>query len=96
MHYHLVSDGICYQTLDTTSGLIAQKVSKTPTAKNSAIALAARKDFLGGYLFHNGPGPKEMLCGKALEDVMDKFEILRMPNVQNMISSFRSGPRGGH
>jgi hypothetical protein len=38
-------------------------VSKTPTAKNSAIAMAASKEFLDKYLIHNGPGPKEMLRG---------------------------------
>jgi hypothetical protein len=40
MHNHLVFDGICRQTLDTIFGLIAQEISKTPTAKNFAIALA--------------------------------------------------------
>jgi hypothetical protein len=33
MHNHSISDGICRETLDTISGLIAQEVSKTPTAK---------------------------------------------------------------
>jgi hypothetical protein len=51
-------------------------VSKIPTAKISTIAFAASKEFLDGYLNHNGLGPKEMLWGKALEDVLDKFEIL--------------------
>jgi hypothetical protein len=70
-------------------------VSKTPTTKNSAIVLAASKEFLDGYLFHYGPGPKEVLCGKVLEDVLDKFEILSLPNMRNMISSFRSCCKGG-
>jgi hypothetical protein len=41
IHNHPVSDGICRETLDTISGLIAQEVSKTPTTKNSTIAMAA-------------------------------------------------------
>jgi hypothetical protein len=56
MHNHPVSDGIYRETLDTISDLIAQEVSKTPTAKNSAIAMAASKEFIG-------LGPKKMLRG---------------------------------
>jgi hypothetical protein len=63
MHNHPISDGICRETLDTISGLIAQEVSKTPTAKNFAIAMAASKEFLDKYLIHNGSGPKKMLRG---------------------------------
>jgi hypothetical protein len=81
MHNHPVSDGICRETLDTISGLIAQEVSKTPTAKNSAIAMAASKEFLDKYLIHTGPGPKKMLRGQELEDVLDKFEHLNSPNL---------------
>jgi hypothetical protein len=74
MHNHPVSDGICRETLDTISGLIAQEVSKTPTAKNSAIPMAASKEFLDKYLIYTGPGPKKMLRGQELEDVLHKFE----------------------
>jgi hypothetical protein len=63
MHNHPVFDGICQETLNTTSGLIAQEVSKTPTTKNSAIAMAASKEFLDKYFIHNSPGPKKMLWG---------------------------------
>jgi hypothetical protein len=56
MYNHLVSDGFCQETLDTISGLIAQEVSKTPTAKSLAIAMAANKEFLDKYLIHSGPG----------------------------------------
>jgi hypothetical protein len=63
MHDHPIFDGICRKTLDTISSLIAQEVSKTPTAKNSAIAMAASKEFLDKYLIHSGPGPKKMLLG---------------------------------
>jgi hypothetical protein len=63
MHKHPVSYGICRETLDTISTLIAQEVSKTPTAKNSAIAMAASKEFFDKYLIHIGPRPKKMLRG---------------------------------
>jgi hypothetical protein len=93
MHNHPVSDGICRETLDAISGLIAQEVSKTPTAKNSAIA--ASKEFLDKYLIHSGPGPKKMLRGQELEDVLDKFEHLSSLNLRNTISLYRSGGRRG-
>jgi hypothetical protein len=51
MHKHPIFDGICQETLDTISGLIAQEVSKTPNAKNSAISMSASKEFLDKYLF---------------------------------------------
>jgi hypothetical protein len=70
-------------------------VSKTPTAKNSTIAMAASKEFLDKYLIHSSPGPKKMLRNKALEDVLDKFEHLSSPNLQNTISLFRSKGKGG-
>jgi hypothetical protein len=79
MHNHHVSYGICRETLDTISGLIAQEVPKTLTAKNSAIAMAASKDFLDKYLIHTSPGPKTMLRGEELKDVLDKFEHLSSP-----------------
>jgi hypothetical protein len=85
MHNHPVSDGICRETLDMISGLIAQEVSKTPTAKNSAIAMAASKEFLDKYLIHTDPRPKKMLRGQELEDVLDKFEHLSSPNLRNPI-----------
>jgi hypothetical protein len=66
-------------------------VSKTPTTKNFAITLTARKEFLDGYLIHSGPKSKEMLWDKALEDNLEKFEILSSSNVRNMITSLRSG-----
>jgi hypothetical protein len=97
MHNHPVSDGVCRETLDIISSLIAQEVSKTPTAKNSAIAMAASKEFLDKYLIHSGPGPKKMLRGQELEDVLDKFEHLSSPNLGNTTSLYRSsGKRGAH
>jgi hypothetical protein len=47
--------------------------------------MAASKEFLDKYLIHNGPGPKKMLWGKALEDVMDKVEHLSFQNLRNTI-----------
>jgi hypothetical protein len=86
MYNHPVSNGICQETFDTISGLIAQEVSKTPTAKNSTIAITASKEFLDKYLIYSGPRPKKMLQGQELEDILDKFEHQSSPNLWNMIS----------
>jgi len=70
-------------------------VSKTPTATNSAIALSTSKDFLTKYMFHHGEGEKVMLKGENMEEVMDCFQYLSSPSIQNIISSFHSNNRGG-
>jgi hypothetical protein len=85
MQNHPVFDGICQETLDAISGLIAQEVSMTPIAKNSTIAMATSKEFLDKYLIHSGPGSMKILQGKELEDVLDKFKILSFSNLWNTI-----------
>jgi hypothetical protein len=95
MHNHPISDGICRETLDTIFGLIAQKVSKTPTTKTSAIAMVASKEFLDKNLIHSDFRPKKMLWGQELKDILDKFEYLSSPNLRNTISLSRSGGMRG-
>jgi hypothetical protein len=59
--------------------------------------MAASKEFLNKYLIHTDPGPKKMLRGQELEDVLDKFEHLSSPNLRNTISLCRSsGKRGAY
>jgi hypothetical protein len=95
MYNHPVPDGVYRETLYTISGLISQEVSKTPNAKNSAIAMATSKEFLDKYLIHTSPGPKKMLQGQELEDVLNKFEHLSSPNLRNTISLYRSSSKRG-
>jgi hypothetical protein len=57
--------------------------------------MAASKEFLDKYLIYSGPGPKKMLWGQELEDVLDKFEHLSFPNLRNTISLYRSGGKKG-
>ena len=93
MQNHPISNGICREILDTISDLIVHEVSKTPTAKNSAIAMAASKEFLDKYLIHSGPGPKKILRGQEFVDVLDKFEHLSSPNLGNMILPSRGATK---
>ena len=95
VHAHPVADGQCRESLEAINGLITHAVARTPSAKTSAIALAASKEFLDIFRIHYGPGPKEILRGDVLENVMDKFHLLSSPNVRNMISSFWSNNKGG-
>jgi len=92
---HPVASGTCRESLEAITGLIAEEVSKIPSATNSAIVLAASKHFLDNHLIYNRDGPKEMLEGKSLKDVMDRFQILSSPNIRNTISSFRSTSKVG-
>ena len=95
MHNHPIFDGICQETLDTISGLIAQEVSKTPTAKNSTNAMATSKEFLDKYLIYSGPGPKKMLWGQELDNILDKFEHLSSLSLQNIIIISKNGGKQG-
>ena len=80
MHNHLVFYGICQKIHNIISSLIAQEVFKIPTAKNFVISMAASKDFLDKYSICSDLGPKKMLHGQELEDILDKFEHLSSPN----------------
>ena len=53
--------------------------------------MVASKELLDKYLIYSGLGSNKMIRGKALEDVIDKFEYLNCSNLQNTISLFRSG-----
>ena len=94
-HGHPVAKGVYRDSASDICALIADEVTKTPSATNSAIALAASKEFLLGYLFHDGIGSKQMLQGSELDEVMDRFQFLSSPSIRNVISSFRSNNRGG-
>ena len=49
-HVHLVSNGVCLDSLDLMYDCMAQEIAKTPNAKNSAIVMAASKKFLADWL----------------------------------------------
>jgi hypothetical protein len=66
MHNYPDTDGICQETLNTIFGLIANKVSKTSTTKNSAIALVASKEFLDSFFIHNESWTKADALGQGI------------------------------
>jgi hypothetical protein len=87
VHEHHVSNGTCRESLDMAYQCVANEVIKIPTAKNSAIVMAASKQFLADYLLKspsNGEG--HHLVGESLEVLMNKFSTLASPNFRNFVS----------
>ena len=93
-HVHLVSNGVCLDSLDLMYDCVAQEVAKTPNAKNSAIVMAASKKFLANWLLRPTPGQAH-LQGASLDSVMDKFSNLSSPNIRNFVSGCKRFVRGG-
>ena len=81
MHDHLVSTGVCHESLDMAFQCVAKEVSKTPTAKNSMILVVTSKQFLVDYILKSPlPREKNQLHSPSLEMVMDKFSTLAYKN----------------
>ena len=80
-HAHPVAKGMYRDSAFEICALIAEEVSKTPSATNSAIALLASKEFMSTYLFHSGEGNKKMLQGQELDEVIDRFQYLSSPSI---------------
>ena len=93
-HSHPVSQGTCQDSMDIVYDCVAKEVQKTPNAKNSAIIMAASKQYLADALIRPTPGGSH-LRGASLDAVMDQFETLTSPNVRNFVSGtkrfFRQG-----
>ena len=96
MHDHLVSNGICHESLVIAYQCVANKVLKTPTATNSTTVLGASKIFLADYLLKSPTvGEGHQLVGSSLEMVMDKFSLLASPNCCNFVSGSKRFVRSG-
>jgi hypothetical protein len=66
---------------------LQNEVLKTPTTKNSAIVMAASKQFLADYLLKSPTNVEgHHLVGSFLEVVMDKFSTLVSLNCRNFVS----------
>jgi hypothetical protein len=83
-------DGKCKKSVDETRRLIAEEVNPTPNAKIFAISLNVNKTFLITHLFDdNGDGLMDLLKGKQLEQIQNKFLKLNLPNVRNLVAFFK-------
>jgi hypothetical protein len=93
---HPVSIGVCCESLDMAYQCVANEVAKSPIAKNSAIVMAASKQFLADYILKSPfPGEKNHLHGASLEVVMDKFSTLASPNCRNFVAGSKRFIRSG-
>jgi hypothetical protein len=65
--------------------------------KTFMISLRANKYLLAKHLFNDNNGNNmELLKGKQLEHIQDKFIELNSPNVCNLVASFKHRPKGGY
>jgi hypothetical protein len=71
LHHHPVSHGVCRESKVEIHDLIGREVERTPTATNSAIALAASKEFLAKYLLRTGSDPNKVMDLESMKFVMD-------------------------
>jgi hypothetical protein len=77
--------------------LIIEEVDRTPDVKISAILLGASKTFLTMHLLNDsGNGIMELLNNKQLEQIQDKFSKLNLPNVRNLVATFKHRVRHGY
>ncbi len=76
---------MCNEALVKIKVLVEGQVSHTPDAKNFAIALNASKTFLAHIMAKN---LWKFLQSEKFDKVMDKFQPLCFPNIQNLIASF--------
>ena len=78
VHDHHVTNDTCRQSLDMAYECITNEVLKIPTAKDSAIVMAASKQFLADYLFKSSANVEDHhLVGLSLVVVMVKSALLR-------------------
>ena len=95
-HYHPISKGVDQSAMDIMHDCVAKEVQRTPKATNSAIIMAASKNFLSDYLICPA-SRSSTLEGASMDAVLDQFETLSSPNIRNLVSSckrFYSGGKG--
>ncbi len=90
VHKHHVADGKCRESMNEIIRLIIEEVDRTPDVKISVISLGASKTFLTMHLLDDsGNGIVELLNNKQLEQIQDKLSKLNLPNVCNLVATFK-------
>jgi len=78
------------EVVEQVKSLVKEEVFCTPWATQLAIALVVSRSFFFEHLLNkDGEGLVEVLKGKKLQQMMDKFITLFSPNVQNLVASFK-------
>jgi hypothetical protein len=88
--------GVDRKSLQKIMTLVQSKVFRTWFANNFVIILYATKMFLAKHLFNEDDDALvECLKGEKNYHVMDKVVLLCLPNIQNLITSFKHNLRIG-
>ncbi len=97
VHKHLIVDGKYRKFVDKIKRLIVAKVDCTLDVKTFAISLSANKTFLAKHLLDDSrDGTVEVFDNEQLEQIYDKFSKLSLPNICNLVASFKHCSRGGY
>ncbi len=76
--------------------MIVEEVDSALDANISLISLSASKTFLASYLLDDSRnGIVEFLKDEQLKHIQDKFCELNLPNVCNLVVSFKCHSGGG-
>ncbi len=68
-----------------------------PNAKTFTICLNTNKSFLAKYLFNDsGDDNLKLFNGNELDQIQEKFLVSNLPNVQNLVVSFKHHLGGGY
>ncbi len=87
-------EGRFKEVVEQVKSLIKEEVFCTPRVTTLVIVLATSKTFLLEHLLNKDrKGLVEVLKGEKLHQVMDKFIALFLPNVWNLVASFKHRPR---
>jgi hypothetical protein len=85
------------EIVDDSKKLIKEEVNWTPNTKIIAISLSTNESFLAKQLFNdNNDNSCEVFKGHHFENIQDKFIILSLQNVRNLIASFKQHSGGGY
>jgi hypothetical protein len=83
--------------VDESKKLKEEEVNQTHDVKIFAISLSTNKSFLAKHLFNDSCDDSyKVLKGHQLEEIQDKFIVLSLPNVHNLVTSFKHCPGGGY
>jgi len=90
VHKHPMVDGKCREFVNKTKRLITEEVNCMLDAKIFVISLSASKTFLATHLLdESGDDLVELLKGEQLEKIQSKFYKLSLPNIHNLVASFK-------
>jgi hypothetical protein len=93
-HDHPMVEGHYRENFKQIKSLVEHKVSWTPRATTSTIALVVNNLFFSKHLLNeDGEGLVEVLKGNKLHQMMDMFIALFLPNVWNFLAPFKHRPR---